>query len=291
VRLKLVPSLLGLSLVLAPFAEAQRPDTMMPEQSEAKGKQLIKDLINAFGGAGYTEVTETQCQGRRAQFGHNGEMTGYIDFVDERRLPDKDRTEYIAKGHNSALLYAIGIDGLDIRHGGVIITLYNGDEGWTLDRGGVSEMPATAVSDFQAAIKLNIDYLLRSRLNEPGLSIRYGGSGIVDLKPAEWIEITDNEGRVYRLAIERLTHLLIRSVVTTDDPETNQRNEDVTIYSNYQLRDSVWTPLQVSREHNGRRSAQFFYDTCKFNPGFPSDLFTKASLSKHYSEAASKKNK
>jgi hypothetical protein len=48
-------------------------------------------------------------------------------------------------------------------------------------------------------------------------------------------------------------------------------------------------PLQISREHNGRRTGQIFYDTCRFNPGFPDDLFSKSSLQKHGSEAVLKK--
>jgi hypothetical protein len=82
---------------------------------------------------------------------------------------------------------------------------------------------------------------------------------------------------------------LVRAVVSTIDPEFNQINEDSTIYTNYQLMDSVWTPLQVSREHNGRRVAQFFYDSCRYNPGFPDDLFTAASLKKRGSDAVLKK--
>jgi outer membrane lipoprotein-sorting protein len=51
----------------------------------------------------------------------------------------------------------------------------------------------------------------------------------------------------------------------------------------------VWTPLQISREHNGRRTAQIFYDTCRFNPGLPDELFTKASLEKRGSGIGVKK--
>ena len=53
----------------APRAAAQNPDTMMPEQSVAKGKQILGELINGLGGPGYTEVHESLCQGRRALFG------------------------------------------------------------------------------------------------------------------------------------------------------------------------------------------------------------------------------
>jgi hypothetical protein len=278
-------------VILAPRASAQRPDTMLPEQSEAKGKQILADLINALGGPGYTEVRESVCEGRRVQFGHNGEPTGNIGFADYRRYPDKDRTEYIGKGHNTILQSLIGLDGLDFSHGGIVITLFNGDHGWTYDRSGVSEMPATSIRDFQEQVKRNVDNLLRLRLQEPGLAIRFGGNDTVDLKQVDWVEITDSEERKFRLAVDRSTHWLIRSAVITKDQETQQINEDVTIYSNYQLKDSVWTPLQVSREHNGRRALQIFNETCKFNPGFSDDIFQKSSLTKQAAQALAKKSK
>src|SRR6266704_3798402 len=93
------------------------------------------------------------------------------------------------------------------------------------------------------------------------------------------------------LRIKRCAHLLIRSAVITNDEETQQINKDVSIYSNYQLKDSVWTPLQISREHNGRRAVQIFYDTCRYNPGFSDELFDKSSLSKQGSQSLAKKSK
>jgi outer membrane lipoprotein-sorting protein len=277
--------------LIAPAVFSQRADMLMPEESTAKGKQILSDLVNALGGAGYTQVRESQCQGRRALFGHNGALTGYIDFIDYRRYPDTDRTEYIGKGRNTILQSLIGIDGLDFAHGGVVITLFNRNQGWTYDRSGVSEVPATAVSDFQEQVKRNIDNLLRLRLNEEGISIRFGGSDTVDLKQVDWVELTDRDQRTFRLAVDRSTHLLVRGVVITKNEETQQIDEDVAIYTNYQLRDSVWVPLQISRERNGRRTSQYFYDTCKFNPNFPDSLFSKDSLKKGASEELTKKSK
>jgi len=272
-------------------ASAQRADTMLPEASAAKGKAILRDLINGLGGPGYTDVRESQCEGRRALFGHSGDLTGFINYIDYRRFPDKDRTEYIGKGRNTILQSLIGIDGLDFAHGGIVIALYNGDRGWTYDKSGVSEMPVTSISDFQEQTKRNIDNLLRLRLNEPGMAIRYGGGDTVDLKEVDWVELTDAEDRVFRLAVDKSSHLLIRAVVSTKDEETQQVNDDVNIYSNYQLRDSVWMASQITREHNGRRIAQVFFTGCRFNPGLPDDLFTKESLQKHGSEAAIKKSK
>jgi hypothetical protein len=262
---------------------------MMPEQSEAKGKQILRDLIAGLGGPGYTEVRESECSGLRSLFGHSGDLTGYINFIDFRQYPDKARIEYTRKGRNTILLSLIGLDGLDFAHGGIVIALYNGDHAWSYDRSGVSELPVTSVTDFQEATKRNVDNLLRFRLKEPGLSIRFGGSDTVDLRQVDWVEVNDSEGRKYRLAVSRSTHLLDRVVVSTEDTENQQVNDDTTIYSNYQLKDSVWTPMQFTREHNGRRTAQFFLDSCRYNLGFPQDLFSKDSLKTRGAELVSKK--
>jgi outer membrane lipoprotein-sorting protein len=282
--------LLGL-VACAPRVAAQNPDTLMPEESTAKAKELLKDLVAAFGGAGYSDVRESQCHGRRALFGHNGELTGYIDFTDFRKYPDKQRVEFLSKGRNTILQSLIGLDGLDFAHGGIVITVYNGDHGWTYDKSGVNEMPASSVSDFQEQVKRNIDNLIRVRVNEPGMLLRYAGTDTVDLKQVDWVEITDPDQRVFKLALDHSTHLLLRSVIVTTDEEFHQLDQDVIKYSNYQLKDSVWTPLQVVREHNGRRTAQMFFDSCSFNPGFPDSLFTKDSLNKSGGDAVIKKAK
>ena len=195
-RIKLAQLTAGVVLgvaFLVPNAAAQNPDTMMPEQNVAKGKQILAELINGLGGPGYTEVRESQCNGRRAVFGHDGGLVGYIGFDDFRHFPDKARIEYIGKGRNTILQSLIGIDDLEFAHGGIVITLFNGDRGWTYDRSGVNELPATSVSDFQEQMKRNIDNLLRFRLKEPGMTIRFGGNDTVDLKQVDWVELTDSE--------------------------------------------------------------------------------------------------
>ena len=89
--------------------------------------------------------------------------------------------------------------------------------------------------------------------------------------------------------MDQSKHLLVRAVVSTEDPEIQQINDDATIYTNYQLKDGAWTPMQITREHNGRRNAQFFYDNCRYNPGFPQDLFSKDSLKARGAELVSTK--
>jgi outer membrane lipoprotein-sorting protein len=250
---------------------AQNPDNMMPEERTAKGKQVLEGLITALGGPTYLDIRESTCDGRLAQFGHNGELTGYTNFKVYWRYPDKNRTDFSKKG--------------------VIVNVYNGDRGWTLDRGGVTELSTAAVADFQEQAKRDINNLLRVRLKEPGMSIRYGGTDVVDLRTVDWVEITDREQRDFRLAVDKSSHYLVRSIVTLTDDTAPDRSVETHIYTNYQLMDGVWTPLQITLDRNGRRINQVFFQACKYNPGFAEDFFTKAALDKRSSEVGVKKSK
>ncbi len=249
---------------------AQNPDTMMPEQNVAKAREILNQLVDALGGPAYLEVRERECDGRRAKIGHSGEMEGYIDFYDYWRYPDKHRIDYSKKRN--------------------IIDLYSGDQGWTMDRAGVSEAPVTAVSDFQALMTNSVDNLLRRRLLDPALNLHYAGRGIVDMLEADWVEVPGPDSTL-RLAVARSTHLLLRSVVSSVNQEMNERTEETTIYTNYRRKDDVMVAMQVSRERDGRRYYQAFYDTCTFNPNFPEDTFTRAALERRYAEVGNKKDR
>jgi hypothetical protein len=260
-----------LLLMLCAKTFAQNPDTMDPEQSTAKAKQILKQLIDTLGGQRYLTIKTSECEGRQAHFGHNGEMSGFTVFKDYWSYPDTRRIDLAKKGN--------------------IIDLFIGNEGWTLDRSGVSEEPATAVTDFQEAVKRDPNNLLRYRLNEDRLLITYGGNAVVDLRPVDWVEIVDSEERTYRLAVDQSTHLLVRSVVYVRDDVTGERREDVALYTNYQSKDGVQMPMQISRERDGRRVSQVFYEACQYNPNLPADFFTKAALEKRSSEVGGGKMK
>src|SRR5438309_10163221 len=142
--------------VSVPLARAQNPDEIMPDASAAKAKAILQQAIDALGGATYLNVHNSDCTGRFAQFQHSGEIGGYIELREFREMPDKNRVEYDPKA--------------------LIIDLYAGDKGWTLDRGGVSELPAADMADYHKHRKMQMGYVLRNRINDRSLFFRYGGS-------------------------------------------------------------------------------------------------------------------
>jgi len=259
-------------VALPPAALAQQnPATMMPEASAAKAKQLLNEMIAAMGGPAYLNAKESMCSGRRSQFGHNNDLTTYVQFTEYWRFPDNYRIDYGKKGN--------------------IIDSFMGKEGWTVDHDGVSAQPAETVQEFQERLRKNPNDLLRFRLNEPGTSFRYGGQDIIDLKPVDWVELVDRDQRTYRFAVARENHLLARFTVISRDEQSLELVEEVTSYSNYHALDGVQTPLQTARTRNGRRMFQAFYDSCSYHPNLAPDFFTRGALERRFDEVGSSADK
>ncbi|HVA94793.1 MAG TPA: hypothetical protein VNI36_07810 [Candidatus Dormibacteraeota bacterium] len=277
--------LLSLAAACGTPAHAQE---MLPEQSTAKAKQVLQQVIAALGGQAYLNVRDIDCQGRVAQYGTHDQLMGFTSFRDLWLLPEKNRTEYIAKGQDTILKYLLGVDGLAVTHGGVLIRVFNGNQGWMLDKGGVSDEPGDLVKQFDEQVKSGMNDMLRSRMNEPGVEILYGGPDVIDLKEAEWIDFSDRDQRDMRLAVDKMTHLPLRWVVTTRDPETRRPSEAVTSYTQYISLDGVKTPLSIVHSRDGRKLSQTFLTGCKYNSDLDANLFTRASL-EHRAPGVTKK--
>ena len=281
--------ILGLLLAWERPAMAAPPgQEMLPEQSAARAKQVLQQVINALGGQAFLNVRDTECDGRVAQFGSNNELMGFTMFRDMWVLPDKNRTEYIAKSHNTITTFLMGVDDLSITHGGLMVTVFDGDHGWLLDKGGVSDQPEDSIATFNEQVKSGLNNMLRLRMNQPGVEAQYGGTDLIDMKEAEWIDFTDRDHRDLRVAVDKNTHLPLRWVVETRDPETRERTEVITSYGQYQVFDGVKTPLNVVRARNERNISQTFLTACKYNSDLATQLFTRGSLEQRAAEVSKK---
>jgi hypothetical protein len=283
---------LGLAMAPGKPAAAQPGQDLFPEQSAAKAKAILQQVIAALGGSAYLNVRDSDCEGRLAQYGHSGEVANFTLFHDQWLLPDKNRAEYITKGMNTILGSLIGIEGgVFIMHGGVLVTVYTADQGWMLDKSGVSDQPEDVVKNFAEQVKSGMNIMLRSRMNEDGVEFRYAGPDLADLKEVEWIEFSDRDHRALRLAVEKSTHLPVRWVVAKQDPETRERTEITTSYAQFTTIDGVKTPFRVARAQNGRPLSQTYVASCKYNANLSPQLFTRVSLEQRAPEVNKKGDK
>ena len=265
-----ISSLCLLALLTAPHSRAQNPDILLPEQSAAKARELINTTIQALGGDAYLRVRDISRTGRLSQFGSNGALMGFVEVFDYTKLPDKRRREY-SKRRN-------------------VIDVFNGDEGWSLDREGIEETTAATLDAFQENLRRGMDNFFRFRFNkEDGIILRYGGSDLVDMKQVDWVEVSDREHRVIRIAIDRNTRLPIRAVNFQRDRDTRDPIQEVDYFSNYQNIQGVQFPFRVARDRAGRRVSETVYTSVQFNTGLDDSLFTRASLEQRWSQIGKKK--
>jgi hypothetical protein len=265
--------LVSVALAGASRAAAQEQDQdstiLMPDQSAAKAKQMLRQVVETLGGNAYLNVKDVTCTGRLSQFGHSGELNGYEHFIDYAKPPEKDRTENLPKRN--------------------LIDVFNGEKGWVLDRGGVSDAPESTLAKVADDQKKDIDNILRHRLDDKDIIFRYAGPDLVDLKEVDWVELVDKDNRTIRIAIVKATHLPSRKVVTTRDPNTRLRTEEVEYYSLYHPIDGVMTPFQITRERNNIKVYQVFFDKCDYNTNLADSLFTKESLDERWQVVGKKK--
>lgn len=261
----------GISLAASTRAAAQDDAVMMPEQSAAKAKQILQAAIQALGGPTYLNVHDVTCTGNLSQFDHSGDETGFGKFIDYSIPPDKERQENIPKRN--------------------IIEVYNGKQGWVLDRGGVSVAPPSDLAEFQQGTLRDIDNILRHRIHEPGMVFRYAGPDIVELKQADWVELLDTDNRTIRIAFDRATHLPIMETSESRDPRTQLASKETDLFSDYHPVGGIQTAFQLERDRNGIKVFQAFFAKCDYNTSLADSLFTKESLEARWAKVGKKQRK
>ena len=119
---------------------------------------------------------------------------------------------------------------------------------------------STATSD----TTLNdILYLLRMRLNEPGLIFESRGSDVVENQPVEIVDITDSENRVMTVYFHKTTKLPVKETWVWRDPKTHERNDEVTRFARYRDVGGGCNGRSRSPANaTARRSTRFFPIRC-----------------------------
>jgi hypothetical protein len=258
-------------LAIVSESSAQESEVMMPAQSAAKAKEILQQAIEGLGGAAYLNVHDVTYEGHLSQFGHSGELNSVpLHFVNYAIPipPFRDRTENLPKRN--------------------IIEVKNGDKGWDLDRGGVTEARTSDLARYQEDMKTDIDNILRHRIHEPDMVFRYGGADVVDLHESDWVELVDSENRTIRIAIAKSSHLPIRMVIDTRNANTRMRTEEIEYFSNYHPFSGIQTPFQITRDRNGIKVFQVFFYKCEYNTNLSDSLFTKESLDERWAKVGKK---
>jgi hypothetical protein len=239
------------------------------ESSQERGKHVIDEAVAALGGDRFLQMQDRIETGRAYSF-YREELNGlsiatiYTRYLARPEPPVPDfvgvrERQAFGKKENSAVILADG-------------------KGYEITFRGARPLPDTTIERFKESALRNVLYILRQRLGEPGLIMDSRGSDVVENQSVDIIDITDADNRTVTVYFSHVSHLPLRQVTYRRDPETKEKNEEVTRFSKYRdVGDGVMWPFDVQRERNGEKIYQMYSDSVVINQDLKDNLFTLPS--------------
>ena len=233
-----------------------------------RAKEIVDRAVAALGGSNFLQLKSVTSSGRGYGF-FRGELKG-LDL-------QKSMLEYLADNSK----------GLHVRQRVWIgkkqdySLLYTPNAAYEVTFRGVRPFPDEQWEKYERSTRNNILYVLRTRLNEPGLQFDYAGSEVFISRHVEIIEITDSTDQVIRVYFDHNSGLPLHETYQWFDPAMKVRNDEAIDFDKY--RDAgggIMWPYSVERESNGYKVSQFFADKVEVNQSVPADTFDLPTGSK-----------
>jgi hypothetical protein len=239
------------------------------ETKQERGKKVVAEALAAMGGDKFLEMKDRVETGRAYSF-YRDRLTGlsiakiytrYLQTPADNGLVVRERNTF-GKDEDYYVLFT--------DNGGYVVTFR-----------GARPMPTDRYTRWVDAMKRNIFYILKYRLNEPGLIIESQGATVWQNTPVEIVDITDADNNVVTVHFQQSTKLPIRQVSVRRDPKTRERIEDVSMYTKFRdVGGGVQWPYNILTERNGEKVFEIFSDSVEINQGLADNFFTLSGNTK-----------
>ena len=233
--------------------------------SQKRGRELVDQTIQALGGPNFLRMQDRLEVGRAYSF-YRERLSGlsiahlYTRYTDPPQpLPVSfygiEEKQTYGKKQDSSVLF--------IDKGGYELTFR-----------GVRPVPDDTLVKHREATITNFLYILRQRLNEPGLTFESRGLEVVENNRVETVEIYDNADRKISVYLGVDSKLPILQRYLRLDPVYKERVEEIMRFSKFhEAGGGVLWPLDFQRERDGEKIYQMFSDKVTVGNRFNADLF------------------
>ena len=213
----------------------------------ADAKAVIDKMVYALGGDAFRRMEYRTEIGRAYSFYHE-KLTGLsIARVYTKYLPASStaavkevQRQVFGKKQDEAVIFSE-------------------KDAWDVTYRGATPLAPDRIEQFRTSTIHDIFYILRQRLDEPGLGMDLKGSEVIENQSTLAVDIFDSENRSVTVWIGAATFLPVRQRFLRWDPAIKDRREEVSHYTNY--RDSgngVMLPWAVERERDKERIFQMY---------------------------------
>jgi len=229
------------------------------DRNEARAREVIDKALQAMGGDAYLAVDRIQTSGRYFWFNKGRKyFSRYQDWsvmspqVKSRVQLGKGKEEYLE------------IVNLEL------------NKGWKRESEKFIEFfTDEEIAEFKRSVRHDLDYLLRERLSEEGMSLFYYGrdeiSGSGEYEAVEFVDARSDSIIVYfNLSDSRPARTEYHSV----DKEGIRHKKEQEFYNWHRI-EGVDVPLRVDMHTDGELSNQRFIEEITFQGVFTGDLFLR----------------
>jgi hypothetical protein len=248
--------IIGAWLVLAVPLSAQ--------SSQEAGKRLIQECLAAVGGEAFLNMRDRVVTGRAYQFYQErlrglAYVTYSIRYDPKPATPDpgwlgvRERREY-GKNRDYGALFFEG-------------------KGYEITFRGAQPYPESYMLAYRQRLRRDIFYILKYRLDEPGMIFESLGTEIVDLQPTDAVRITDADNESVTVYLLKSSHLPLRQDYVRRDPKTREAFRERAHYSKYRTFSGVQLPMNLLQERDGEKIFELFADGMQINPGLSDAVF------------------
>ncbi len=231
------------------------------ETRQERGKRVVDEALRALGGDAYLHMEDRVESGRAYSF-YRQELTGLSVA--------KIYTKYLAPSPGKLAVREREAFGKD--EASAVLFTENG--AWEITFRGARPLADERIATYRDNTLRNILYILRERLNEPGMTFYSQGTDFWENRPVEIVDITDADNLTVTVYFDQMSKLPVRQVFKRRNPEYKDFDTYATIFANYRdVGGGVKWPCSLVRNRNGDKIFEMYSDSVEINQELKDTLF------------------
>jgi hypothetical protein len=236
------------------------------EASQERGKELLGKIVNALGGDAFRNM-QTRTEVGRAYSFYRQEITGlavariYVKYLRSDAQIPKDGVRMVERE----------VFGKKLED--AVIFTKNG-EAYDVTYRGAQPLADSRIKQFHDTTVQDIFYILRQRIDEPGIGFEWRGSDVIENQPVQILGVFDSQNRDVTVWVNSDSFLPIRQRFYRWDPIINDRREEVTRYAKYRdVGNRIMWPYDVQRERDGEKVYEMYAEKVTAGDPLADNLF------------------
>jgi len=235
------------------------------ENAYQRGKRVVNEALDALGGKAFLAMEDRIEAGRAYSFFREQLQGLSVAKIYTRYLTPEAGKVSVRERQNFSKDESYGV-------------LFNETGAWEVTYRGARPLDNKRIQTFRDGTLRNVFYILRQRLNEPGMEFFSQGSDFYENRPVEIVDITDSEGLTVTVSFSASDKLPVRQLFKRRNEQYKDFDKEETIFAKYRdVGGGVKWPFTIRRFRNGEKLFELYSESVQINRNLTDDLFTLSS--------------